>query len=634
MFIVRRAPENPILVPRRENPWEAFGAYNPSVVKGEDGYKLFYRALADPAAPVSPYAGQSTIGLARSEDGVHFHSRQQVLAPAEGFDAFGCEDPRATFFEGKWYLFYTALGGYPFGPDNIKVGCAVGSAPDRFEERHLVTPFNAKAATLFPERIDGEVVLLLTAHTDSGPHPTIAIARAKNIEDFWNPGFWDAWHEKLEEHAIADLRRSDADHIEVGGAPVKTERGWLLLYSYIQNYYDERKRVFGVEAALLDPRDPRKSLARTYPFLVPEEIYELYGTVPNIVFPTSALAEGDTLSLYYGAADTTCAKATIKLSDLLDALSPSAGAGFIRAKENPILTPRGDSFESRATLNAAAVELAGSIHLLYRAMSNDNTSTFGYARSKDGIHIEERLDKPAYAPRADFEMKKGPAGGNSGCEDPRLVALDDRLYLTYTAYDGAHNPRGAVSSIAIEDFLAKRFEKWSLPVLATPDDVDDKDVGLLPEPSSGGHYVLYHRIAHRVCADLLPDLAFGKRASRCIEIMAPRPGMWDSAKIGIAGPPIKIGVNWLLIYHGISDHGVYRLGAAMLSTDGLSVLSRTADPILEPVEQYELAGEVGKVVFSCGAVARGNELFLYYGGADKVLGVATASLSRIVKALS
>ncbi|MGH7174829.1 MAG: hypothetical protein ACREGR_00525, partial [Minisyncoccia bacterium] len=432
MFIVRRAIENPILVPRRENPWEAFGAYNPSVVKApEGGIKLFYRALADPSAPVSPYAGQSTVGLALSEDGAHFHSRRQVLAPAELWDAFGCEDPRATFFEGKWYLFYTALGGYPFGPDNIKVACAVGSAPDRFEERHLVTPFNAKAATLFPERIDGDIVLLLTAHTDHTdqyPRPTIAIARAKDMGDFWNPGYWDAWHEKLAEHAIADLRRSDADHIEVGAPPLKTDRGWLLFYSYIQNYYDERKRVFGVEAALLDITDPRKSLAHTYPFLVPEEIYELYGTVPNIVFPTGVLAEGNELSLYYGAADTTCAKASIKLDDLLSTLDPTPDAhAFARAAENPILSPRGDSFESRACFNAAAIELRGSVHLLYRAMSADNTSTFGYARSEDGIRIDERLDVPAYAPRADFEMKKGGADGNSGCEDPRLVVIGDTV---------------------------------------------------------------------------------------------------------------------------------------------------------------------------------------------------------------
>ena len=199
MFIVRRAAENPILTPRREHPWEAYGAYNPSVLAEEHGVRLYYRALADPGAPVSPYAGQSTVGMAISEDGVHFHSRQQVLMPAEPWDAFGCEDPRVTFFEGKYYLFYTALGGYPFGPDNIKVGVAIGEKPGEFTERHLVTPFNAKAATLFPERVNGEIVLLVTAHTDytpEHPRPTIGFARAKRIEQLWDPAFWEEWHHR------------------------------------------------------------------------------------------------------------------------------------------------------------------------------------------------------------------------------------------------------------------------------------------------------------------------------------------------------------------------------------------------------------------------------------------------------
>src|SRR6185437_6578310 len=103
MFIVRRSPGNPILTPRREHPWEAFGTYNPSVIKEEHGYRLYYRALADPAAPISPYAGQSTVGMAHSEDGIHFHSREQVLIPSAEWDAFGCEDPRVIHFEGKWY---------------------------------------------------------------------------------------------------------------------------------------------------------------------------------------------------------------------------------------------------------------------------------------------------------------------------------------------------------------------------------------------------------------------------------------------------------------------------------------------------------------------------------------------------
>ena len=91
-----------------------------------------------------PTIGLSTIGTAFAEDGIHFHSRQQVIAPKEPWDVFGCEDPRVTFFEGRWYCFYTALGGYPFGPDNIKVAVAIGDTPENFTERHLITPFNAK----------------------------------------------------------------------------------------------------------------------------------------------------------------------------------------------------------------------------------------------------------------------------------------------------------------------------------------------------------------------------------------------------------------------------------------------------------------------------------------------------------
>src|SRR3972149_14317 len=76
MFVIRREPHNPILSPRREHPWEALSTYNPSVIREEKGWHMYYRALSNPAALVSPYAGQSTIGEAFSEDGLHFHSRR------------------------------------------------------------------------------------------------------------------------------------------------------------------------------------------------------------------------------------------------------------------------------------------------------------------------------------------------------------------------------------------------------------------------------------------------------------------------------------------------------------------------------------------------------------------------------
>jgi predicted GH43/DUF377 family glycosyl hydrolase len=632
MFVIRREIHNPVLSPRHEHPWEALATLNPSVIRESNGWRMYYRALSNPAALVSPYAGQSTIGEAFSEDGLHFSLQQQALIPKESWEAYGCEDPRATVFEGATYLSYTALGGYPFSKDNIKIAIAVARDGKNFTERHLVTPFNAKAFALFPERVGGKVAALLTVHTDEPP-AEVCLALANNIEDFWSPEFWQTWYADWQSHKIP-LKRSDNDHVEVGTVPILTEHGWLTFYSYIDNYFSG-ERVFSVEALLLDRDDPSKMIHRTEALLVPEEIYERYGIVPNIVFPTSAtIGDSGQLDLWYGAADTVCAKASVKLRDLMRALDPNRPARtFTRAPQNPILSPRGDGFEGHDVLNTAAIDINGSVYLPYRAMDNANTSTIGLAISKDGIIVDERLIAPMYAPRADFELKRGSPTGNSGCEDPRIVRIENTLYMTYTAYDGVRAPAGAVSSISVEDFLARKFGQWTMPLILTPDGVDDKDLALLPEKING-NYLLYHRVNGQICADVLPDLTSGKRVSRCVEIMGPRFGMWDGGKVGSAAPPIKVGNNWLMIYHGVSRHATYRLGAALLGPDGTTLLARTADSIFEPLEKYEKEGEIANVVFSCGAVVRGDALYLYYGGGDKVIGVATSSLAHIVDALT
>ncbi len=245
------------------------------------------------------------------------------------------------------------------------------------------------------------------------------------------------------------------------------------------------------------------------------------------------------------------------------------------------------------------------MHILYRAMGDDNTSVLGYAASKNGVKITERDDTPAYVPREDFEKKHGSSNGNSGCEDPRLTKIGSTIYMTYTAYDGVHATRVALTSISEKDFLAKRWDKWQKPVLTTPEGINDKDTCLLPE-KVGGQYMLLHRIDPELCADFLDTLDFKKSPlTRCIEIMGPRAGMWDSTKIGIAGPPIKTPKGWLLIYHGVSKTSTYRLGAVLLDLKNPSVvLSRSVDTIFEPLEEYERVGIVRNAVFSCGTILR------------------------------
>ena len=635
MYVIKRSGHNPLLTPVTDRQWESQGTFNPSPIqKGQITY-LLYRALGRGDA-LQTSSGISTIGKTLSLDGEHFQSRQQFISPKADWEKFGCEDPRVTFFEGKYYIFYTALGGIPFGPGNIKVACAISSDLETIEERHLITPFNAKAAALFPERINGKIVLILTAHTDMPP-AKIAIVECDRIEELWNIAFWEKWHAHIEDYAINPLR-FEHDHVEVGSVPIKTKDGWLLFYSYIQNYFGNGERVFGVEALLLHPTNPREIIGKTKgPIVVPEETYERYGAEPNIVFPSGALLnKNGRLDIYYGAADTVSAKFSLNLPDLLAAMIETRRVELaVRAKENPIISPNPKHpWEKKATFNAAAIAIGGKNHILYRAMGEDNTSVLGYAASKDGVKITDRFETPAYTPREDFEMKKGSPNGNSGCEDPRITLLDDKLYMTYTAFDGVHPTRVALTSIYVKDFLKHNFNAWEKPTLTTPDNVNDKDTCLFPE-KVGGQYMLMHRIDPQLCADFLDSLDFSKnRLSRCIEIMGPRKGMWDSQRIGIAGPPIKTKRGWLLIYHGVSKTNTYRLGAALLDLKNPTVvISRSVDTILEPLLPYEKQGQVQNAVFSCGAVLRGNTLFIYYGGADTVLCVAKVSLQKLLKIL-
>ena len=637
MFVIKRSQDNPILVPTRDHHWEAFATYNMSVVKkGKSIYGL-YRAISSKDALRTPDQ-ISTIGIARSLDGLHFDDRKQFIEPSEEWEKFGCEDPRVTFFEGRYYIFYTALSVFPFAPEGIRVAVAISDDLKKNEERYRVTTFNSKAMTLFPERINGKVTVLFSAHTD-GAAAKMVIAQADNISEFWSPEFWDVWYIKMNEHEIEKLRRDNYDHVEVGAAPIKTKYGWLLIYSHIQNFFPGGVRgpLFGIEALLLDLNDPRKVIGRTGgPMMVPEEPYEISGHVSNVVFPSGTLLENGTLTIYYGASDTTVCSARVNISDLVSTISAVTGwrYRFKRFEGNPIIVPdQNHPWESKATFNPAAINLGGKTHILYRALSNDNTSTIGYAASVDGVKITERLSEPIYVPREDFENKKI-EGANSGCEDPRITKIGKDLYMCYTAYDGVGPPRVAVTSIREKDFLSRRWN-WSKPELITPKGVDDKDTCIFPE-KIGGKYLVLHRIGTDICADFLKSLDFKKETvNKCIRIFGPRPGTWDSAKVGITAPPIKTKKGWILLYHAVSEHHhSYRIGAVLLDLkDPTVVLSRSADPILEPEQSYEKEGIVPNVVFPCGMVVRNGLVYIYYGGADKVVGVATMELDILMLGL-
>ncbi len=162
--------------------------------------------------------------------------------------------------------------------------------------------------------------------------------------------------------------------------------------------------------------------------MVPELIYEKYGHLPNIIFPSGAIIREGNVEIYYGGADTVSCRAKVNLNNLIDSMIPGLVAEKIKRFEyNPILLPIPEhAWESEYVFNPGAIDLEGNVYILYRAMGKNNITTVGLAISQDGMHIDERLDEPIYVPRESFESK--------GCEDARIVEIEGRLYMSYTAF--------------------------------------------------------------------------------------------------------------------------------------------------------------------------------------------------------
>jgi beta-1,2-mannobiose phosphorylase / 1,2-beta-oligomannan phosphorylase len=325
-----------------------------------------------------------------------------------------------------------------------------------------------------------------------------------------------------------------------------------------------------------------------------------------------------------------------------------------RFEDNPILRPDSKHrWETKAVFNPAAIYEGGKVHILYRAIGEADVSVLGYASSFDGLHIHERFDRPAYIPREPFEgvsssqpyssempgIYVSGGGGMGGCEDPRLTRIGEQVYMTYVAYNGYSPPRVALSSIHINDFLNKRWN-WKKPVLISPPYIVDKNACILPEKING-KFVIFHRVFPNILIDFVDDLEFdGKTRWLEGQFKIPTRALssdWDNLKVGCGPPPIKTKDGWLLIYQAVSsfDESRYKVGAMLLDLkDPTKVLARTRSSILEPIAPYENDGWKAGVVYPCGAVLINDRLFVYYGGADTVVCVASTKLNYFLEQLA
>ena len=321
-----------------------------------------------------------------------------------------------------------------------------------------------------------------------------------------------------------------------------------------------------------------------------------------------------------------------------------------KSSHNPILRPGTTPWTAEAVLNPAAAVLGGRTHLIYRAIGMDGVSRLGYASSPDGVVFDKRLPYPIYVAQKPRNLPGHarryspvlyPSGGSwGGCEDPRMVVIEGRVYVTFNMFDGWDYIRVAEISISEEDFMSGQFWRWDGPHILSKPGERHKNWVLFPEKIHG-KYAILHSIAPEIeiaYRDSIEDIGteepfieswVGSRDS-----LPPRDA-WDSYVRGAGAPPLRTSRGWLLFYHAIDakDPGRYKLGAMLLDlTDPTRVLHRSAGPVLAPDEAYENHGKPG-IVYACGAVVRDGTLFVYYGGADKIVAVATAPLEAFIDVL-
>ena len=349
-------------------------------------------------------------------------------------------------------------------------------------------------------------------------------------------------------------------------------------------------------------------------------------------------------------------KAAVKKIPLVSKKTPSLIKKF---QGNPIIEPVANSFwEGEAVLNPAAVVHNGRIHLFYRAMGGDGMSRIGYISSKDGFHFEDRLPFPVYTAE-NVEAAKShhpytsPArlvyntdlyssgGGWGGCEDPRAVKIDGRIYMTFNMFNGWNSMRVGFTSISEHDLTYKNWNWSPFAYLSRPGD-RQKNWVLFPEKING-KFALFYNLdkgdPSRVHIAYLDELDMNQTPSAT---EAPDPHVlpdhvvaWHHRTRSAAAPPIKTADGWLLFYHAMdkNDPDRYKVGAMLLDLkDPTKVLYRSSTPLLAPDEWYENDWKPG-IVYASGAVIKDGTLFLYYGGGDKRIAVASANLKEFIQQL-
>ena len=244
----------------------------------------------------------SHLRLASSQDGVSFRVEPAPALEGEGnMESYGIEDCRVTEIDGRYHLAYTAVS-----PDGFGVGVADTRDWRTYRRHGMVLPPPNKDFVLFPEMVRGAYVALHRPVTEGLGLPSMWIARSSDLVH-WG-----------EQQCILRPRRGmwDSTKLGAGPPPLRIPEGWLEIYHGVDQ--DQR---YCLGAVLLDADEPARVLGRSPdPIMEPLADYEIHGFFGSVIFATGAFAEGDQLTIYYGAADKHVCGATMSIQEILASL--------------------------------------------------------------------------------------------------------------------------------------------------------------------------------------------------------------------------------------------------------------------------------------------------------------------------
>jgi predicted GH43/DUF377 family glycosyl hydrolase len=327
-----------VLLSKTDLEFENEGVLNPAVIREGDNVHLFYRAVRQ--------GNHSSIGYCRLDGPMTIAERwdKPFMVPEFEYESHGVEDPRIVKIDDLFYMTYTGYDG-----TNARGALATSKDLRHFKKQGIIVPpityaefvflvesagkvnenyyidrnFYYKKADpekkmilwdknviFFPRKINGKLIFLHRIR------PGIQFVSVKNLKKL-TIAFWENYFLNLQEHIVLDpVYAHESSYIGSGCPPIETEHGWLLIYHGVEE--TNKGFVYSACAALLDLNDPSKVLARLpYALFSPEYKWELKGVVNNVVFPTGTALFGNTLFIYYGAADTYIACASVSLSELV-----------------------------------------------------------------------------------------------------------------------------------------------------------------------------------------------------------------------------------------------------------------------------------------------------------------------------